>query len=183
MERTSILVDTIPRVADVWLGVGIPAILDHETHLASLSGFRRYLLKSQLQFVGTGWSRPVAPSPIATEPRIGGRQERHPFGGGGRSGQDQDLAGSGQSGGGARLARLAPPTGRTSGHGKDIAETVLPQPRRTLLVFDYLDQMQHLDLGVIRRRLLPDAAARGNTVALLANARPGWVRMPKPGKR
>ena len=41
----------LPRVSDEWLGVGIPAILDHETHVARLTGFRKYLRSGELRFV------------------------------------------------------------------------------------------------------------------------------------
>ena len=46
----------------------------------------------------------------------------------------------------------------------------------TLLIFDYLDQMPRLDLGSVRRRLLPEAKREGIRLAFLANLRPSSLR-------
>jgi hypothetical protein len=55
---------------------------------------------------------------------------------------------------------------------EDLARAALPGNSPTLLIFDYLDQMQRLDLGALRR-LVPHAAQRGMPLRFFANSRPG----------
>lgn len=45
---------------------------------------------------------------------------------------------------------------------------------RVLVIIDYLNESAGIDLVSLRQRVLPEARARGQHVALLASARPGW---------
>jgi hypothetical protein len=54
----------IARVSDAWLGTGSSAILTHNEYLASLSGFREYLLSSKLPFVSPGSASPTSPESL-----------------------------------------------------------------------------------------------------------------------
>jgi hypothetical protein len=59
-----------------------------------------------------------------------------------------------------------------------LAEVIFQGSGPTLAVFDYLDQMQGIDFVALRHRLMPQAAGRGIRLALLANARPRFLRTP-----
>jgi hypothetical protein len=63
-----------------------------------------------------------------------------------------------------------------------LAHVVLPGNSPTLLIFDYLDQMQRLDLGALRRHLIPQAEQRGIRLRFFANCRPGWLRESRPAR-
>jgi hypothetical protein len=56
---------------------------------------------------------------------------------------------------------------------EELVEVVLHGNAPTLVLIDYLEQA-HLDLGSIRRRLLPEAQKRGVALSLIADARPGY---------
>ncbi len=166
----------VPQVTDVWLGVGISSILDHKTHVARLTGFRKYLLNGELDFVAPVNQSPWHPQQLFS--KVGVRDSKPGImlvgaGGVGKTRTSLEVA-SIASTDGWRVLHLQP--GQPAVTTEEIAQAVLPHAGRTLLVFDYLDQMQYLDLGAIRRHLLPQATARGNTLALLANSRPGWLQ-------
>ena len=169
---------TLLQVADAWLGVGLPGILDHQSHLARLSGFRRFLLNSELPFVPPADTDPWHPRQLLqTIEKAKGKPGIMLVGAGGvgKTRISLELATLAASEG-WRVLNVQP--GQPEVTTDDLAEIILPQITPTLLVFDYLDQMQHLDLGTIRRRLLPEAIQRGIRIALLANSRPGWMRVP-----
>ena len=57
----------------------------------------------------------------------------------------------------------------------DLAAVVLASDRPVLVVMDYPNELDDIDLSELSDRLIPDANAAGITLALLAAARPGWL--------
>jgi len=170
--------ETLPHVTDAWLGVELELVLDHSTYLDRLTGSREFLRPSKLEFVPPPENSPFHPARIL----------------------DQLEAPSGRDGvllvgvGGVGKTRTAIEVSSLAvrrnwrvlhvlpgdpGVGADnLAQFVLPYPNsKTLLVFDYLDQMHRLDLASIRRSLLPQTAERGIQLRLLGNSRPAWLTL------
>jgi hypothetical protein len=55
-----------------------------------------------------------------------------------------------------------------------LAEAIARTDGQVLVIVDYLNECQGLDLVALRQRVLPDAQRAGTRVVLLASARPGW---------
>lgn len=171
--------DRLPRVADAWLGTEVPSIVGHEEFLASLVGFRRYLLPEELPY--------VAPEPdAATHPdRLFERlvEDDSPgvllvgVGGVGKTRLAVEVASRAVAAGWRVLHAGA---GDSALEVDALAAVVFAQGSRTLVVLDYLDQMHRLDPGALRHRFLPEARRRGQEVALLAMARPGAAVLDHP---
>jgi hypothetical protein len=172
---------TLPVVSDEWLGIELDLVLDHATYLRRLSGFREYLLPSKLPFVPPAEDLPFHPARILTE--LEKSDERHGLllVGAGGVGKTRTAIETGTlaANNGWRVLHVLPdePGVETD----DIARAVLQyRDSRTLLVFDYIDQMQKLDLGSIRRSLILAVQERGIELRLLANCRPGWIESSNP---
>ena len=165
-----------PQVCDSWLGTSLPAIIDHHTYLGRLHGFKKLLLTSGLSFIsperGAPWHPQNLLEQLSSDSVHGGALLVAP-GGVGKTRTSLEVATLALSAG-WRVLHVLP--GEPAVTADDIASAVVPFSGRTLLVFDYLDQMQDLDLETIRTRLLPEVRSRGNSIALLANSRPGWMR-------
>jgi hypothetical protein len=175
--------ETLPHVSDAWLSIELELILDHATYLSSLTGVPEYLLSSKLHFVPPADDSPFLPDHILNELE-GTHDERGLllFGAGG-VGKTRTVVevGTLAANKGWRVLHVLPyEPGLTT---QDIARVVLPyHGSRTLLIFDYLDQMQTLDLGGIRHLLIPEAAKRGIRLRLLANSRPAWMALASPDR-
>lgn len=173
--------EMLPHVSDGWLGIELNLILDHATYLSRLSGFREYLLPSRLEFVPPSPDSLFHPQRVLEE--IERANERYGVllvgaGGVGKTRTAIEVATLAADAGWRVLHILPDEPGVET---EDVAEIVLPyRDSRTLLVFDYIDQMQKLDLGSIRRSLIPEAADRGIRLRLLANSRPGWMELTNP---
>jgi hypothetical protein len=172
----------ISRVSDAWLGTGSSAILTHSEYLASLSGFREYLLSSRLPFVSPGSTAPTSPESLFQSLMKSSEKPGILLVGSGGVGKTRTTI---------EVARLAEQQGWRSLHilpdepgvtSEDLARVVLPGNSPTLLIFDYLDQMQRLDLGALRRHLIPQAEERGIRLRFFANCRPGWLRELRPAR-
>jgi hypothetical protein len=55
-----------------------------------------------------------------------------------------------------------------------LAGAIAAAGEQVLVIIDYLNECQGLDLVALRQRVLPDARRTGTRVAFLASARPGW---------
>ena len=171
--------DTLPRVADAWLGTEAPSVVGHKQFVEGLAGFRRYLLPEELPY--------VAPDPgEASHPdRLFERlaQQASPgvllvgVGGVGKTRLAVEAASRAVAAGWRVLHAGA---GDASLEFDVLASAVLAQGSQTLVVLDYIDQMHRLDPGALRHRLLPEARRRGQTIALLATARPGAPVLDHP---
>lgn len=169
------LFDRFPRLADRWLGTGLPLVQSHAEYCASLTRFRRYLLQGFLPF--------VAPTEAQAQPRtVLARLEALAGAGGvilkgvggiGKTRTALEVAHLAEAGGWRVLHSLPGEPGVTV---EDLAAAVITEGGSTLLIFDYLDQMPRLDLGSVRKRLLPEATRCGIRLALLANLRPSSLR-------
>lgn len=172
--------DGLPRVADAWLGTEIPSIVGHEQFLEALAGFRRYLLPEELPYVA-----PEAGS--ATHPdRLFERLAKDDangvlivgVGGVGKTRLAVEVASRAAAAG---WHVLHAGVGDSSLEVDALAAAALGQGSRALVVLDYLEQMHRLDPGAVRHRLLPEARRRGQSIVLLATARPGAAVLDHPG--
>jgi hypothetical protein len=173
---------TMARVSDAWLGTGSPAILTYSEYQTSLKGFREYLLGSRLPFVSPGLASPTSPESLLST--LVNNSEKPGIllvgpGGVGKTRTSFEVARLAEQQGWRSLHVLPDEPGITS---EDLASAVLPGNSSTLLVFDYLDQMQRLDLGALRRYLIPQAEQRGMRLRFFANCRPGWLRESRPAR-
>ncbi len=170
-----------PLISDSWLGIELELIFDHASYLSRLSGFREYLLPSKLEFVSPPSTYPFHPARVLDE--LENLDTKHGVvlvgaGGVGKTRTAIEVATLAASAGWRVLHILPDEPGVET---EQIAEVVLPySDSRTLLVFDYIDQMQRLDISGIRRSLAPAAKERGIQFRLLANSRPGWKGLVDP---
>jgi hypothetical protein len=172
--------DKITSIADAWLGVGLDLILDHKNYCDGLSGFRKYLLASELPFVPPEDDSPLHPDKLLKRLEESVNQRGVMLVGAGGIGKTRtsfEVANRAKAQGWRVLHVLPGEPGITA---EDLSEIVLPNPIRTLLIFDYIDQMQRLDLGSIRRSLLPEVNKRGGQLTFLANSRPLWMKTSNP---
>jgi hypothetical protein len=168
--------DTLPRVADGWLGTSLPLVLSHGEYCASLTGFRRYLRPEVLPFIAPEQGANTQPEAILSrlETLAGsGGVLLKGVGGVGKTRTALEVGHRAEAKGWRVLHALPGEPGVTV---EEIAEVLLSGSAPTLLVFDYLDQMPNLDLGSLHGRLLPEAQRRGLRLALLANMRPAALR-------
>ncbi len=172
--------ESIPVVSDAWLGVGFSAVVDHQTQLARLSGFKTFLLDSKLKFVPPDQAHSWQPAKVMEQLEAKDNQPGIILVGVGGVGKTRTCFEVANSAAGKNWRVLHIEPGEPAVTVEVLASVILPQPARTLLVFDYLDQMQYLDLGALRRRLIPQLIERGGEVRLLANCRPNWLRIPNP---
>ena len=174
------LLDRYPRLADQWLGARLPLIPGHAEHCASLTRFRRYLLSSNLPFVPPEAGAQSAPQAILDRLEAlagGGGVVLSGVGGIGKTRTALEVGHLAHAKGWRVLHALPGEPGVTI---EDLTEVVLDGDTPTLVIFDYLDQMPGLDLGTLRRRLLPAAEKRGLRLALLGNLRPSALRTANP---
>ncbi|MFM8277125.1 MAG: hypothetical protein ACKN89_09100, partial [Cyanobium sp.] len=168
--------DTLPRVADGWLGTSLPLVQSHGEYCASLTGFRRYLRPEVLPFIAPEEGANTQPEAILSrlEALAGsGGVLLKGVGGGGKTRTALEVGHRAEAKGWRVLHALPGEPGVTV---EEIGEVLLSGSVPTLLVFDYLDQMPNLDLGSLHGRLLPEAQRRGIRLALLANMRPAALR-------
>jgi hypothetical protein len=168
--------DTLPRVADGWLGTSLPLVLSHGEYCASLTGFRRYLRPEVLPFIAPEEGANTQPEAILSrlEALAGsGGVLLKGVGGVGKTRTALEVGHRAEAKGWRVLHALPGEPGVTV---EEIGEVLLSGSAPTLLVFDYLDQMPNLDLGSLLGRLLPEAQRRGIRLALLANMRPAALR-------
>jgi hypothetical protein len=169
-----------PRLADGWIGTGLDRILGHEEYVARLTGFLEMLSGSVLSFVPPPEESSFHPDRVLeklAELRGRGGVLLVGAGGVGKTRTSLEVAVRAHAAG-WRVLHVSP--GEPQVTADDLAQAVGSVPGPVLLVIDYLDQMRGLDLGVVRRTLLPQAAAAGVDLALLANSRPGWVGSQNP---
>ena len=174
------LLDRCPRLADQWLGARLPLIPGHAEHCASLTRFRRYLLSSNLPFVPPEAGAESAPQAILDRLEAlagGGGVVLSGVGGIGKTRTSLEVGHLAHASGWRVLHALPGEPGVTI---EDLKDVVLDGDTKTLVIFDYLDQMPGLDLGTLRRRLLPEAEKRGLRLALLGNLRPSALRTANP---
>ena len=172
--------ESLANVADAWLGVEFSAILDHQTQSAQLSGFKTYLLDSKLKFVPPEQAHNWHPMKLMEQFEMKDTQPGIILVGVGGVGKTRTCFEVANLAVGRNWRVLHIEPGEPAVTVEDLATVILPKPAKTLLVFDYLDQMQYLDLGVLRRRFIPQLIERGGEVRLLANCRPSWLRIPNP---
>jgi hypothetical protein len=172
--------ESLPAVLDAWMGLEFSAVVDHQTAAQRLTGFKTFLLNSNLKFVPPSQDDPWHPARLLKQ--LQARQ--NPPGiilvGVGGVGKTRTCFEVAQMAADENWRVLHVDPGEPAVTVEDLASVILPQPAKTLLVFDYLDQMQYLDLGGLRRRLIPQLKERGGEVRVLANCRPSWLRAPGP---
>lgn len=172
-----------PRIADKWIGLQLPKIKTQAEYCESLTQFRSYLLEENFPFVAPEQENINAcPANILTrlEQLAGtGGILLKGIGGVGKTRTALEVAQLADIKGWRVLHLLPDDPGVTI---DDLSEALFSGNEKTLLVFDYLDQMPKLDLGSVRHRILQEAATRGMPLALLANLRPSSLRNPNPAR-
>src|ERR1035437_3823322 len=169
----SFWLNTLRRVADSWLGTGCSGITAHQEYIASLAGFRGYLLAEKLAY------EPPAPQED-THPDVLWKwfsqdNDRHQPGlvlygpgGVGKSRVCVEVAVRAHADG-WRVLHVSPTEECLT--EKDLMAAVASGDRPTLVCFDYIDYMYGLDyINLVR-----DAASRGVRMRYLANSRPMWA--------
>ncbi len=164
--------DLTPRLADRWLGVGLETLLGHAEQIHRFTGFRSYLLEANLPFLAPSGDDPAHPDVLFARLGEASRERGLLLEGPGGVGKSRTLIEVATRADAAGWRVLHAQAGEPALTDDDLEKAVLAGTGPTLLVLDYLDQMQ-LDLVRLRQRLQPAAAARGVRLALLANARPG----------
>ncbi len=165
----------LPRIVDEWLGVYLKNVISLKMYKSRLSGFKQYLRKSKLEFVAPLPDNPCHPHQIMK--RLNQTSDKPGVlivgaGGVGKTRTVLEVSRIAEEQG-WRVLYVLPDESLVT--AEDLAEVVLSYQCKTLLVFDYLDQMQNLDLGTLHRSLIPQAKERGIRLALLANTRPKWM--------
>lgn len=163
------------RLVDCWLGIAHSGIIGHEDYEVSLTGFRGYLKEKQLPYVYPDIDDPTHPKKLLAElTQNAGHKGVMLVGAGGvgktRTCYEVAKLADNQ---GWRVLHIIP--GEPAVTIQDIENTVLQGATKTLLVFDYLEQLGSIDWGSMRHRCLTDAKLRSVTIAFLANARSGIV--------
>jgi hypothetical protein len=165
------------RLADEWLGLDWPDLVDHASYRARigqmldgrLQSFRGYLLEEHLPFVTPDTGDAVHPEQLLS-----------------RLTQGENLILLGEVGIGKTRTTFEVAERAATAHWRvlhlnpseqgidlrSMAKELLRHAGETLAVVDYIDQFQHFDARFWYTTLLPEAAARGARIALLANARP-----------
>lgn len=162
-------------VSDQWLGVGLDLLLPLDEYVAGLSGFQNYLQEEALPFVAPPQHSECHPESILQllgETVGTGGVLVHGSSGIGKTRTALEVAHRAVRDGWRVLYAMP---GEPGIDVDILAEVVLSGSGKTLIVSDYLDQAHRLDLGAVRRTLLPQALAKGIPVALLATSRPGWL--------
>ncbi|MBF0284440.1 MAG: hypothetical protein HQL51_08270 [Magnetococcales bacterium] len=162
----------LPRVRDDWLGTGLESVISHADYVQGLTGFQAYLLEEHLPFVPPGLEKEFHPERLwETLQQLAGKQGVLLVGKGG-VGKTRTLLEVSQRASDAEWRVLHVRALEPGVTVQKLAKIVLSGKDPTLLTFDYLERMPHLDLGAIRRALLPEAANKGIPLALLADTRP-----------
>ena len=162
-----------PRLIDSWLGIGNDGIIGHEAYVAGLTGFREYLKEEKLSYIFPNiddHNHPGKLLDMLTQQAGTKGVMLVGTGGVGKTRTCFEVAKLAHQLG-WRVLHIIP--GEPAVTVQEIEKAVFPGDTRTLLVFDYLEQLRGIDWGTIRHRFLPDARQRLVPIALLANARPG----------
>ncbi len=156
------------------LGLDDLQIVEHDEYVAQLQAFQRFLTQANLPFVPPAEGSPT--HPMALWARL--QETERPgillvgSGGVGKTRTAFEVACLAAADG-WRVIHLLPADRPLS--LERLRARVCADPRPTLLVFDYLDQMPDLDFRALR--LLRGALVIARApIALLGNSRPGWVR-------
>jgi hypothetical protein len=171
--------DGFPSVADGWMGVGLERVVGHEELEARLSrpGFLSFLQDAQLPFVPPAQGAPFHPDRLLAklrDRRGAGGVVLVGAGGVGKTRTALEVARRAHSAGWRVLHAVHPKL-----TNEELATAVLSAPGLTLVVIDYLEQMGALDLGDVRRVLLPQATEHGVELAFLGNSRPAQMQIPR----
>jgi hypothetical protein len=165
------LCDGEARLRDRWLGVGLPTLRGQEEQTASFRGFREYLLAATFPFVPPPADEPAHPDCLLE--RLSQSDERGLLlVGPGGVGKSRTLVEVGQRAHERGWRVLYTQPGEPALGDDELEEVVLAGARDTMVVFDYVEELR-LDFPRLRRRLLPEVAAKGHRLFLAGNARPG----------
>ena len=169
--------NTLRRVADNWLGIGFLGIAGHQEYVASLTGFRRYLLSENLAYEPPEPNADTHPDVVwkllsADDECCKPGLVLYGPSGVGKSRLCVEVAERAHAGG-WRVLHVSP--AEESLGGKDLMSVIAAGARPTLVCFDYLDFMYGVDYISVGGRLVRDAAHRGVRLRYLANSRPMWA--------
>lgn len=136
------------RFADRWLGVDLPAIVDHATFMERLAGFRNFLRNERLRFVPPEETDPFHPSRLLEYLSARAGEGGVLLVGGGGVGKTRtaiETANLAEAMGWRVLHVLPGEPGVTA---EELADVVLAGDGPTLVILDYVDQMPRMDWAV-----------------------------------
>jgi hypothetical protein len=164
------LLDETPHLADRWLGVSLNSLRPHGEQLAVIiEGFGRYLV--DLPFVYPEPTSPLHPGQLLRWTIEQARQRRGVLvTGAGGVGKTRTLLETASRAEAAGWRVLHVVRGERTLTGADLESEILPYGKDTLIVCDYFNE-EPFNLLSFQQHLLPKAAQRGMTVAVLASAR------------
>jgi hypothetical protein len=173
----SFWLNTRRRVADNWLEIGFPGIAGHKEYIASLSGFRKYLLNENLAYEPPEPNADIHPDVIWKLLSADDESDKPGLvlygpGGVGKSRLCIEVAERAHADG-WRVLHVSPiEQGLTE---KELMSVIAAGAQPTLVCFDYIDFMYGLDYISLGGRQVRDARHRGVRLRYLANSRPMWA--------
>jgi hypothetical protein len=157
--------------------MGAFGILTHEEEVAALSGPRRYLTSEYLPFIAPGLDDKAHPNQILS--RLGAQDGQNCVlvVGVAGIGRTRTCFEVGTRAAADNWAVLHVVPGEPLVTMEQVADAIQNAGDRVLVIIDDLNENPGIDLTAWRHRLIPTARSRGQHVALLASARPGWQIM------
>ena len=161
--------------------LGLSNILSLSDYRAGLAGFRRFLSSANLPFQAPDRGNACHPEQLLKSLETSDDARGVLFAGAGGVGKTRTTFETAQLAESQRWRVIYVLPGQPAVSAERIIEAVLAHgPGKTMVVIEYLDQMQELDLGVLRRHLIQTSNQRGIHFGLMANCRPGLLLKAHP---
>ncbi len=161
--------------------LAITNILSLSDYRDSLAGFRRFLTQAGLPFQEPIPGHPTHPEELLKRLETSSDARGVLLAGAGGVGKTRTTFETAQLGEsrGWRVIYVLP--GQPVVTADKVIEAALAHgPGKTMVVIEYFDQMQELDLGVLRRHLIQASHQRGIEFGIIANCRPGLLLKHHP---
>ncbi|MCB1231408.1 MAG: hypothetical protein KDN19_14140 [Verrucomicrobiae bacterium] len=156
--------------------LGLTNVISLSDYRDGLAGFRRFLSSVNLPFRSPDRRSPYHPDELLRSLETSGDAKGVLLAGAGGVGKTRttfEVAQLAESQG-WRVIYVLP--GQPAVTAEKIVEAVLAHgPGMTMVVIEYLDQMQELDLGALRRHLIQTSKQHDIRFGLMANCRPGFL--------
>ena len=156
--------------------LGLTNIISLSEYRASLAGFRRFLSSINLPFQAPPHGNPCHPEELLKTLETSVDARGVLLAGAGGVGKTRTTFETAQLADSRDWRVIYVLPGQPAVSAEKVVEAVLAHGAgKTMVVIEYLDQMQELDLGALRRHLIQTSAQRGIQFGLMANCRPGFL--------
>jgi len=152
----------------------VTGIRSHAAEVAGLSGLRRNLTGAFLTYVPPPGNAPTHPDRLLERLTGPGGKDGVLLVGVAGVGKTRTCFEVGTRAEAAGWSVLHVVPGEPHVTTDQLKDAIATAGARVLVIIDYLNECQGLDLLALRTQVLPDARAAGKQVAVLASARPGW---------